>query len=63
MRFFAFALLMSLAVASPAQEKKSDKKPKAEKKASSQDWGRFNSGGNKALEKEKAKKDAAKAKK
>ena len=73
MRFLIFAVLMSFAFTSPAQEKKTEKKtaqkkPVAKKKAepkaaSSQDWSRFSSSGSKTLdEKEKAKKDA-KAKK
>ena len=42
-----------------AQKKSAAKKKKSEPKASSQDWGRFNSGAGKSLE---AKKDAAKKK-
>ena len=66
---FVVAFLMCLAVPvtfaadaktdSKATKKKPPAKKKSEPKASSQDWGRFNSSASKSLE---AKKDAAKKK-
>ena len=67
MKVLVFLLVSSLAAfagISHAQDKKTEKKTAAKKKsgpkASSQDWGRFNSSASKSLD---AKKDAAKAKK
>ena len=66
MRFLVFILSLALAMPAVAQEKKVEKKTekkaakKAEKKkasAPSQDWGRFNSGARRDLEKIE-KKDA-----
>ena len=62
MRFLLLAVLMSVAFLAQAEEKKAAKKKKPEAKASSQDWGNWSKGGNKTLD-DKAKKDAAKAKK
>jgi len=74
MRYLLLCVALALSFPVVAEDKKAEKKTehkkkapakkaakKSEPKASTQDWGRFNSGGNKALD-EQAKKDAAKKK-